>query len=43
LVGLDELPRPALNVATAPILGEGKKVTIALAPRKIVTLRIEPA
>jgi Alpha-mannosidase len=41
LVGLDELPRPALNVATAPILGDGKKVTIALAPRKIVTLRIE--
>lgn len=43
LVGLDELPWPTLNVATAPVLREGKKVTIALAPRKIVTLRIEQA
>ena len=41
-VGLDELPRSITNTEMAPIL-EGRKVKMALAPRKIITLRIERA
>lgn len=40
-VGLDELPRPNSQVARAPVIEEGEKVRIALAPKKILTLRIE--
>jgi mannosylglycerate hydrolase len=43
LVGLDELPQPSSQVATAPVLEEGGKVKVALAAKKIITLRIERA
>jgi len=41
LVGLDELLRPVASSDTPPVLEEGGRVNIALAPRKIITLRIE--
>ncbi|HLO32089.1 MAG TPA: glycosyl hydrolase-related protein [Anaerolineales bacterium] len=43
LVGLDELPRPTAGAEIAPVLEEGGKLKMALAARKIITLRIEPA
>jgi len=43
LVGLDELPRQVASAETAPVLEDGRKVKIALAPKKIITLRIERA
>ncbi len=43
LVGLDELPRVATTEQTIPILEEDGKVRISLAPKKIITLRIERA
>jgi len=43
LVGLDELPRPLASGDSDPWLEKDGKVRIALAPKKIITLRIEPA
>ena len=43
LVGLDELPRAATTGQTIPVLEEDGKVKISLAPKKIITLRIERA
>ena len=43
LAGLDELPRQVASAETAIVLEEGGKVKIALAPKKIITLRIERA
>lgn len=43
LVGLDEVPRKVANAEMAPTIDEGGKVKIALATKKIVTLRIERA
>jgi mannosylglycerate hydrolase len=43
LVGLDELPRQVASAETAPAIDRGRKVKIAVAPKKIITLRIERA
>jgi len=43
LVGLDELPRQVASADAAPVVEDGRKVKIALAPKKIITLRIERA
>jgi alpha-mannosidase len=43
LVGLDELPKSAASIETTPVIEEGGMVKIALAPKKIITLRIEQA
>ena len=43
LAGLDELPRQVSSTETAPVFEDGRKVKIALAPKKIITLRIERA
>jgi len=40
LAGLDELPRQ-VAAETAPVFEDGRKVKIALPPKKIITLRIE--
>jgi hypothetical protein len=42
LVGLDELPRLATTEQTNPTIEE-KTVNLSLAPKKIITLRIERA
>lgn len=41
LAGLDEIARPALDTDAAPVLEAGGRVQITLAPRKVVTLRLE--
>jgi mannosylglycerate hydrolase len=41
LVGLDEQPRQVATAETAPVFGDGRKVNVALAAKKIITLRIE--
>jgi hypothetical protein len=43
LVGLDELSRPHASADVVPLLEKDGGVRIALAPKKIITLRIEPA
>jgi len=41
LAGLDEQPRPATAAALAPVVEPGGKVRVALAPKTIVTLRLD--
>jgi hypothetical protein len=43
LAGLDELLRQVASSDTTPALEQGGRVKIALAPKKIITLRIERA
>ena len=43
LAGLDELPRKVAHPEMAPVFENGRKVKIALAPKKIITLRMERA
>jgi alpha-mannosidase len=43
LVGLDEQPRQVTSVGMTPVLEGSRKVKVALAARKIITLRIERA
>jgi hypothetical protein len=41
LVGLDEIPEPAHGAESTPIRVSGGRVRVAIAPKKIVTLRME--
>jgi alpha-mannosidase len=41
LAGLDESPRPAAGAEAAPVREAGGRVRVALAPGKVVTLRVE--
>ena len=41
LAGLDESPRPVLDAEAAPVREAVGRVRVALAPRKVVTLRME--
>jgi alpha-mannosidase len=41
LAGLDESPRPAPDIQSVPICEPAGMVRVALAPRKVVTLRID--
>ncbi len=41
LAGLDELPRPGTNAEMAPVVEAGGKVRVTLAPKTIVTLRMD--
>jgi mannosylglycerate hydrolase len=43
LAGLDELPRQVASAETAPVFEDGRNIKITLAPKKIITLRIEQA
>jgi mannosylglycerate hydrolase len=41
LAGLDEIPRPATQAETMPVCEAGGQLRVTLAPRKMVTLRME--
>jgi alpha-mannosidase len=40
LARMDESPRPAMDAEAAPVVEAGGQVRVALAPRKVVTLRV---